>query len=413
MRSSLTSVGSVPAASPRRWFVAAVLLFVVIAGFFDRISIAVLFTDKGFNEAMGTNFSPPLLGLLMTSFLVAYGASGVLLSILGDVYGPRRGLAICSALWGIFMGLMGSTGSYGLMLFYRVLLGIAEGPQFSLINTTVKRWFPKEEQGRANSVWMIGSPLGSAIGFPLSIALVAAFGWRVSFYALAALNLVLIVPLVVAFVHDWPGPIEAQEPQKMAIRKNLKSDIGLFLRDWRFWLVLSFNSACLVYLWGLNAWLPTYLQSIRHFDVKSLGFFASLPFVLMFFGELAGGYVSDRLGRRAIVCFIGLLGAAALIYVVSIVTDPYAAAIVIALSAGFWGLALPPLFALGAQIIPASAISSGVGVYNGIGNLVGALSPLVIGWTVHVSGDFNAGLMVLVSAGVLGALAILPLTKRY
>jgi hypothetical protein len=30
----------------RRWLVAGVLLLVVIAGFFDRISIAVLFTTK-------------------------------------------------------------------------------------------------------------------------------------------------------------------------------------------------------------------------------------------------------------------------------------------------------------------------------------------------------------------------------
>ncbi len=34
--------------SGRRWLVAGVLLFVVIAGLFDRISIAVLFTNKDF-----------------------------------------------------------------------------------------------------------------------------------------------------------------------------------------------------------------------------------------------------------------------------------------------------------------------------------------------------------------------------
>jgi len=87
----------------------------------------------------------------------------------------------------------------------------------------------------------------------------------------------------------------------------------------------------------------SYLQTVRHFDLKSLGFFASLPFVLMFFGELLGGYISDKIGRRAIVCFIGLFGAGALIYVVSLVSDPYVAAVVMALSAGFWGSALPPL----------------------------------------------------------------------
>jgi len=412
-----TETSGVPsqAAASRRWLVAGILLLVVIAGFFDRISIAVLFTNKEFNETLGTASNPALLGLLMTAFLFAYGASGVLLSFLGDIYGPRRSLAIGAACWAVFMALIGAASSYGLMLFYRILLGIAEGPQFALVNKVVKRWFPKEEQARANSVWMVGSPLGSAIGFPLTIALVAAYGWRMSFYALAALNLLIIVPLVLMFVRDWPPhrEAEARKAEEASTSSSMKGDIAIFLKDWRFWMILVFNSMCLLYLWGLNAWLPTYLQTVRHFDLKSLGFFASLPFVLMFCGEIFGGYISDRIGRRAIVCFIGLFGAGALIYVVSRVADPHVAAIVMALSAGFWGAALPPLFALAAQIIPPAVTASGVGVYNGVGNLIGALSPLLMGWIIGATGNFDAGLMVLVLAGVVGACAMLPLIKRY
>jgi len=396
-----------------RWLVAGVLLFVVIAGFFDRISIAVLFTDKDFNEAIGTGFSPPMLGLLMTSFLFAYGVSGVLLSFVGDVYGPRRSLAIGAGLWGLFMALIGATSSYGMMLFYRVLLGVSEGPQFALINKVVKRWFPKREQARANSVWMVGSPLGSAIGFPLTIALIAAFGWRASFYVLAALNVLIIVPLVLMFVRDWPPNGEKEARAAEVSTTGMKGNISLFLKDWRFWMIVIFNSACLLYLWGLNAWLPTYLQQVRHFDLKSLGFFASLPFILMFFGEILGGYISDKLERRAIVCFVGLFFAGALIYVVSLVSNPYAAAVIMALSAGFWGSALPPLFAMAAQIIPPSVTASGVGVYNGVGNLIGASSPLLMGWIIGTSHNFDAGLMVLVTAGVVGSCAMLPLIRRY
>jgi sugar phosphate permease len=401
------------AGAGRRWIVAAVLLSVVIAGFFDRISIAVLFTNDEFNEAIGTDFNPPLLGLLMTAFLFAYGASGVLLSFLGDIYGPRRSLAIGAGLWGVFMALIGSTSSYALMLGYRVLLGLAEGPQFALVNKVVKRWFPRREQGRANSVWMVGSPLGSAIGFPLTIALVAAFGWRASFYALAALNIIIVVPLILAFIRDWPPHRESEAREEETTSTDMTANVGLFLRDWRFWLILIFNSACLLYLWGLNAWLPTYLQKVRHFDIKALGLFASLPFILMFFGEVLGGAISDLIGRRAIVCLVGLFLAGALIYVVSLVADPVAAALVMAVSAGCWGLALPPLFALAAQIIPASVTASGVGVYNGVGNLIGASSPLIMGWIIGSAGNFNAGLMVLVLAGVIGACAMLPLLRRY
>ena len=135
-----------------RWGVAGVLLLVVIAGFFDRISIAVLFTNQDFNDAIGTGFNPAKLGLLMTAFLFAYGGSGVVLSFVGDIYGPRRSLAIGAGLWGVFMLMVGSTSNYLLLLFYRVLLGLAEGPQFALVSKVVKRWSPKHEQARANSI---------------------------------------------------------------------------------------------------------------------------------------------------------------------------------------------------------------------------------------------------------------------
>jgi len=412
-----SSISGTPAAANpaarRRWLVAGVLLLVVIAGFFDRISIAVLFTNSEFNQAIGIGFNPPMLGLLMTSFLFAYGVSGVLLSFIGDIYGPRRSLAVGATLWGVFMVLIGAASSFTSMIVYRVLLGLAEGPQFALVNKVVKRWFPKHEQARANSVWMIGSPLGSAIGFPLTIALVAAFGWRSSFYALAILNIVIIVPLVLMLVRDWPPHREAEARAEEVSTTTMTGSIGIFLKDWRFWMILIFNSACLVYLWGLNAWLPSYLEKVQHFDLKSIGFFASLPFILMFCGELLGGYISDRIGRRAIVCFIGLFMAGALIYVVSYVSNPYAAAVVMALSAGFWGSALPPLFAMAAQIIPPQVTASGVGVYNGAGNLIGACSPLLMGWIIGTAGNFNAGLLVLVGAGVLGSLFMLPLIKRY
>ena len=91
----------------------------------------------------------------------------------------------------------------------------------------------------------------------------------------------------------------------------------------------------------------------------------------------------------------------------------YAAAIVMALSPGFWGSALPPLFAMAAQIIPPQATASGVGVYNGVGNLIGACSPLLMGWIIGAAGNFNAGLMVLMLAGVVGSCAMLPLIRRY
>ena len=173
------------------------------------------------------------------------------------------------------------------------------------------------------------------------------------------------------------------------------------------------NSAALVYLWGLNSWLPTYLIKVRGFDPRQTSLFSSLPFFLMFLGEVLAAALSDKIGRRAIVCLIGLFGAGAAMYAVSVVPDAQTAAILIAVSAFFWGSALPPLFALSLQILPPRAVASGVGMFNGIGNIIGALSPVVMGALIAETGSFNAGLMVLVGAATLGSLAMVPLVRRF
>ncbi|AMN40069.1 MFS transporter [Rhodoplanes sp. Z2-YC6860] len=396
-----------------RWAIAFVLFLAVLSAFFDRISVAVLFTNTDFQNAMGTGFNPTLLGLLMTAFVFAYGCSGLLLSFIGDVYGLRRTLAAGSAAWGVVMAVMAAVSSFPLMLGCRIFLGIAEGPQFSITNSLVKRWFPRREQARASSIWMVGSPLGSAIGFPLMIYLETTYGWRSAFVFLAVLNLIVILPLVLLFVRDQPpgGPVSVQADAGK--QSSYLSQVGLFCRDWRFWMLVIFNSAALVYLWGLNSWLPTYLIKARGFDPRQTSLFSFLPFFAMFLGEVLAAILSDKLGRRALICFGGLFLAGACMFAVSAVPDARTAAMLIAVSAFFWGCSLPPLFALSLQILPARAVASGVGVFNGIGNIVGAFSPLVMGALIARTGSFDAGLMVLVGATTLGSFVMLPLARRF
>jgi sugar phosphate permease len=404
--------------SRRRWIIAMILFLAVLSAFFDRISVAVLFTNTDFQNAMGTGFNPTLLGLLMTSFVFAYGCSGLLLSFVGDLYGLRRSLAIGTAFWGLFMALMAGSGSFTSMLTLRILLGIAEGPQFAITNSLVKRWFPRREQARANSIWMIGSPLGSAIGFPLIIYLETTFGWRSAFMFLAVLNGLIILPLVLMLLRDQPpgaSPLQAapMAPAETLGQSSYLSQVGLYCRDWRFWILVVFNSAALIYLWGLNSWLPSYLVKVRGFDPRQTSLYAFLPFFMMFLGEVGAAALSDKIGRRAIICMVGLFSAGVAMYAVSVVSDAQTAAMLIAVSAFFWGSALPPLFALSLQILPARAVASGVGVFNGIGNIVGALSPVAIGALIAHTGSFDAGLMVLVGATIAGSAVMIPLVRRF
>lgn len=149
-----------------RWAIPLSLLACVLLAFFDKISIAALFSDSHFQQAMGIDFDTTRLGILMSAFLLSYGFSSVLLSGLGDRIAPLRLLTGMMVVWCILMVIMGFTHNYALMVTLRILLGIAEGPLFPLAFAVVRHTFPQRLQARATMLWLLGTPVGGGAGFP-------------------------------------------------------------------------------------------------------------------------------------------------------------------------------------------------------------------------------------------------------
>jgi len=401
---------SVPAVSVRsRWTISLLLLLAVTTAFFDRIDIAVLFTNRQFQSDIGVS-DPARLGLLMTAFVLPYGASMFLLSVLGDVFGPRKTFTTIAAILAVTSAVMGSVSSYAEMIGARVVLGVAEAPQFATATVAVRRWFPSGEQGLANSLWTIGSPLGSALGFPLVLFIVTQYGWRASYYTLALLNGLVVLPIIWLFLRD--SPALASTPRS-GDRMALGGAIRMLAGNWRFWLLPIYNSGGLIFLWGFNAWLPSYLKQARHFDIAHTGMYSALPFVLMIVGQIGAAWIGDRTGRRALVCFISLFMTGICVWAAALVPGAVAAAWCLALSAGFWGGTTPTLFALGIQMIPRQITALGLGIYSGIANLVGSFAPFIMGLLIGQQGDYNAGLYFLVFACTGLSLFMLPLVRRY
>ena len=145
-----------------RWAIPLSLLACVLLAFFDKISIAALFSDTHFQQAMGIDFDTTRLGILMSAFLLSYGFSSVFLSGLGDKIAPLRLLTGMMAL-------------------------------FPLAFAIVRHNFPQHLQARATMLWLLGTPVGAAIGFPLSLWLLNTFGWQSTFFVMAMLTVPVLI----------------------------------------------------------------------------------------------------------------------------------------------------------------------------------------------------------------------------
>lgn len=403
----------------QRFFLVVILFIGISVAYLDRVNIAVIAANSRFLADMGIAGQPVKIGLMMSLFLGAYGISNVVLSPLGDYLGSRRAMVVAYVIMCASLLIGGMASTFGILLATRVLLGIGEGLYYPMQNTFVKNWFPPKERGRANTAWLIGQSLAPAAALPIFTYLVAAHSWESTFHFSLALSLIPLV-LLLFFTADTPRAHKrVNEEERKYIEENLAKENGdgsegapvkepflklakTYASNYRFWMLLLILASNSILSWGIATWLPTYLNKERGFSWEAMGWISSLPFVLGFLFKIVAGVIIDRTGRNAPVMALSALLCAAGVYLGVTIQDNYTAAIVIALGIGASSAQIPGIFTLLQKLVPKTAMSSAAGTLNGIAVGFGALSPVLIGLSISVTGNFSSALYFIMGIILMG-----------
>ena len=336
-----------------RWQGTIALLLLIIISYVDRVNISVMILNPEFAEHFQLNENRMLQGMLMTCFLLGYGFSALLLTpVIESKLHYRQGLLSSIAIWAAVCAVSPLLGSLTGMLIARVILGIAEGPLFSLKTRFISDNFSAQEIGKPNAVTALGVSLGLAVGFPLVTWLMSHLGWAGSFYALAAINLLLGGSLI-----------------------------------WRF--------------------LPAWLRDEHHFSLHATGWLAAIPFLLSLGSKFLGGVLLDKMRpEQAPVLFV-VGGAMTALSVVALMLSHQPAWLALfMLSANvFWGLQGAAIPAVIQHHAAREAVGSAYGIINGIGNICAAFIPLLMGMVMRSVGSVSSGFSVLVVSQVITLLA--------
>ena len=377
-------------------------LVLAAIAYLDRVCIST--AAPAIRAELG--LSDAAMGLVFSAFTLAYALFEIPSGWFADRFGARLTLARIVVWWSILTATTGLARGFASLLVVRFLFGIGEAGMFPAVARAFGRWLPERERGRAFGLVIMTGALGGALTQPLVVALLARTSWRVAFVLFGSVGVVWAAGWWRWF-RDDPADhagVGADELRLITAGRGTIERAGGVP-----WALLARNrtlaSLCLMYGAGIYGWyfyltwLPTYLLRARGFELADVGWLAALPLLAIAVGVFAGGWTSDRLahrlgprrGRRA----TGLVGfplAAAAVVAAVLTPRPVACAVLFAAAAGLAALGVAPAWAVAIDVGGGHA---GVvsGAMNMFGNLGGALSPVVIGFTLERLGSWQAPLL--------------------
>src|SRR5262245_8655201 len=396
----------------RRSLLGLVFALAVIT-YLDRLCISAAMPSI----AREFELTPDQRGWVFSAFTFAYAAFEIPSGWLGDRFGARWALTRIVLWWSAFTGLTGAAFGFWSLLVIRFLFGAGEAGAFPNIARAVSRWFPEREQGRAMSVSFVGLAAGSAMTVPVVSTLSQLQSWRWAFVECGAAGALWCVWWRRWF-RDLPEEHPAVNEAELKLIRAGRSDREQLHRvPWKT-LLTSANLAfiCLMYFaygYGLYfyiTWLPTYLLEARGFSVDWTKWLAAAPWMVSAIAFWIGGWATDWLARRTgnlklARCGIGVFGdAAATMTVVAVarVEDGRVAAALLALALG---LQTTTVSAAWSVCLDVGRKYAGIvtGCMNTVGNIGGAIAPLVVGYAVKSWGSWALPFYIMAAVFVFGA----------
>lgn len=389
------------------------LALLYFASFIDRANIS--FAADGMNRDLG--FSPYVYGLGAGIFFIGYVLFEVPSNLILHAVGGRRWIARIMITWALVAVAMVFVRSATQFYVVRFMLGVAEAGFFPGVVYYLTQWVPAAQRARLIGLFMTAIPVSTALGGPLSSAILSLdgvgglAGWQWLFLVETIPSLVLgFVTLV--YLPDgpaqakWLGPEEcawltrvlAAESSSRQVRYG--SGIARSLTDARTLALCFAYFGVVIGLYGVILWVPQIFRSAG-IPAPLVGFATAIPYATGAIGMVWWCRHSDRVEERvwhivsaSLAGFLGLTASANLsgFPVLSIAAITVGVAGTLAILPIFWTLPTARLSGAGA--------AGGIALINAIGNTGGFAGPFIIGWIKDATGNFTYGLLV-VAGGVL------------
>ncbi|MHA3053638.1 MFS transporter [Acinetobacter sp. ANC 4640] len=407
------------------WRIVPFIMLLYLIAYIDRVNIG--FAALTMKQDLG--FSASVLGFGAGIFFVGYFLFEVPSNIILHKVGARLWIARVMLTWGLIAGGMAFVHSSTSFYTIRFLLGVAEAGFFPGIILYLSYWFPARYRASVIALFMAAAPLATAIGSPISAALLEMHGfmnlagwqWMFLIEAVPALILGVVVffymtdrpekaKWLAADEKEWLIQTMQQEHQQKQNHEHHSIIRGLTNPKVLALACVYFGTSAGLYTLGI--WAP---QIIKELGVSAMtvGLLNAIPPILSVIAMILWSRHSDRTGERtwhvALACLIAVAG------LVIAAQTHNALGLIAALSIVNIGISCskPPLWSMPTMFLSGTAAATGIATINSIGNLGGFVGPAMIGWIKDQTGSFNGGLYFIAGLLVISTVLTLILSASH
>lgn len=405
------------------WSVWGTAAFFYLAGFYLRVSPAVMTTElmRAFHMTAAD------LGNLSAVYFYPYVAMQIPTGVLVDSWGARRLLMLGSLFAAIGMFIFGTTSNFAVASIGRGLVGAATAVGWVVTLKLATHWFPPHRFAMVSGLGLLMGNVGALVAqVPLRLA-VERFGWREVAIASGAIVL-CIAALAGALVKNDPrdDDYESYAPQELHSTTRVSTwtlfkgfrHVFAYRNTWLIFLAQGGFVGSMIAFTGL--WGPQYIRTRYSVPATTASAVCSVMIVCWAVASPLCGYFSDRICRRKPIYLAGAVAAACGWAILFLVPLPLAAFVPISAVTSFACGAVIIGFAYAKESVPVHFLGTISGAIN-VGNMIGPMilqpaigrvldrqwtGQLANGLRVYSAGAFQSGFFLIIGWAVLTACLI-------
>jgi len=275
-----------PRPSNMSWVMISLAFLATVLKYVHRLAFNYLSADGHLRDIIPDD----VFGYLGTAFFIAYMISNVFSGYVIDRLGARLGYICCMLFWttaGLFHAFARTPLQFGICRF---MLGIGEAGNWPAGLKLTSEWFRPHERSTASGIFNAGSVLGAIIVPPLVAFMGSRYGWQSSFIILSVFGYIWVI--LYRLIYYTPASAGRSKTKERTIPP-------LKLLGTRFVITFLLAKIFLEPVWYfVTFWLGRYLVDVYHWDLKKIGWYAVLPFLIADLGNIAGGYFTQHIIRR-------------------------------------------------------------------------------------------------------------------